>query len=87
MQRGRGGPFSHRVPVSSVTPHWHKELRQVELPADDGEKTPVCVKLHGFLLAPKVPAVISQEPALVYRAGVGIVWTDGSGRNSSDPQH
>eukprot|EP00971_Amphidinium_carterae_P293634 5829605-Amphidinium_carterae.1 len=27
------------------------------------------------------------EPALVYREGVTTVWTDGSGRHSSDPHH
>eukprot|EP00971_Amphidinium_carterae_P192825 3826453-Amphidinium_carterae.2 len=40
-----------------------KECRQVELPADDDE-TPACTKLHGLLPAPRVPAVISQEPVL-----------------------
>eukprot|EP00971_Amphidinium_carterae_P089125 1763867-Amphidinium_carterae.1 len=59
-------------------PHWHKERRQVEVPADDAD-TPACVKLHGLLPAQRVPAVNSHEPALVYRAGVGTVWTDGSG--------
>eukprot|EP00971_Amphidinium_carterae_P241279 4790823-Amphidinium_carterae.1 len=48
---------------------------------------PACVKLHGLLPAPRAPAVISHEPALVYRAGVGTVWTDTSSRHSSDPQH
>eukprot|EP00971_Amphidinium_carterae_P318110 6323582-Amphidinium_carterae.1 len=63
-------------------PHWHKEHRAVELP-DDRE----CVKLHGLLPAPRVPAVRTSEPPLVYRAGVTTVWTDGSGRHSSDPHH
>eukprot|EP00971_Amphidinium_carterae_P309320 6146927-Amphidinium_carterae.1 len=51
-------------------PHWHKERRQVELPADD-DGTPACVKLHGLLPAPRLPAVLTHEPALVYRAGAG----------------
>eukprot|EP00971_Amphidinium_carterae_P291454 5786107-Amphidinium_carterae.3 len=36
---------------------------------------------------PKVPAILTHEPALVNRTGVGTVCTDGSGRHSSDPQH
>eukprot|EP00971_Amphidinium_carterae_P340204 6478411-Amphidinium_carterae.1 len=56
-------------------------------PGGVNDETPACVKLHGLLPAPRVPAAISHEPALVYRAGVGIVWTDGSGRHSSDPQY
>eukprot|EP00971_Amphidinium_carterae_P277051 5498042-Amphidinium_carterae.1 len=44
-------------------PHWHKERRAVELP-DDAEDVPPCVKLHGLLLAPRVPAVRTFEPAL-----------------------
>eukprot|EP00971_Amphidinium_carterae_P253018 5023312-Amphidinium_carterae.1 len=67
-------------------PHWHKERREVELPADD-DTTPPCVKLHGILAAPRVPPVITQEPVLVYRTGVLMVWTDGSGRHSADPHH
>eukprot|EP00971_Amphidinium_carterae_P205032 4069331-Amphidinium_carterae.1 len=27
------------------------------------------------------------EPPLLYRAGLTTVWTDGSGRHSSDPHH
>eukprot|EP00971_Amphidinium_carterae_P112951 2236926-Amphidinium_carterae.1 len=65
-------------------PHWHKERRQVELPADD-ENTPPCVKLHGLLPSPKLPAVRTQEPALECRAGVTTVWTDGSGRTAVTP--
>eukprot|EP00971_Amphidinium_carterae_P065852 1304966-Amphidinium_carterae.1 len=61
-------------------PHWHEERREVELPADT-EDVPPCVKLHGFLPAPMLPAIKSIEPALVYRAGVATVWTDGSGRH------
>eukprot|EP00971_Amphidinium_carterae_P276600 5489001-Amphidinium_carterae.1 len=34
-----------------------------------------------------VPAILTHEPTLVHRPGVGIVWTDGSGKHSSDPQH
>eukprot|EP00971_Amphidinium_carterae_P151640 3005891-Amphidinium_carterae.7 len=67
-------------------PHWHKERRQVELP-DDDVNTPPCVKLHGLLPAPRLPAIRTYEPALVNHVGVVTVWTDGSGRHSSDPQH
>eukprot|EP00971_Amphidinium_carterae_P170445 3377168-Amphidinium_carterae.1 len=65
-------------------PHWHKERRDVELPADD-DTTPPCVKLHGILPAPRVPPVITHEPVLVCRTGVVTVWTDASGRHSADP--
>eukprot|EP00971_Amphidinium_carterae_P321769 6395903-Amphidinium_carterae.1 len=41
----------------------------------------------GLLAAPGLSAVLMHEPALVYRAGLGTVWTDGSGRHSSDPHH
>eukprot|EP00971_Amphidinium_carterae_P041829 821958-Amphidinium_carterae.1 len=34
-----------------------------------------------------LPAIRTYEPALVNRVGVVTVWTDGSGRRSSDPQH
>eukprot|EP00971_Amphidinium_carterae_P002523 50209-Amphidinium_carterae.1 len=67
-------------------PHWHEERRELQLPADD-DTTPPCVKLHGLLPAPKVPPVLTHEPVLVNRTGVVTVWTDGSGRHSSDPQH
>eukprot|EP00971_Amphidinium_carterae_P241971 4804262-Amphidinium_carterae.3 len=70
-------------------PQWHKERRQVELPDDDAE-TPPCVKLHGLLPAPRLPAILTKltyESALVNRAGVVTVWIVGSGRHSSDPQH
>eukprot|EP00971_Amphidinium_carterae_P009099 179708-Amphidinium_carterae.1 len=46
-----------------------------------------CISLHGLLPAPRLPAIRTFEPALEYRAGVTTVWTDGSGRHSSDPQH
>eukprot|EP00971_Amphidinium_carterae_P181654 3603961-Amphidinium_carterae.1 len=59
-------------------PHWYKERR---------EEVPPCVKLHGLLPAPRLPAIRTFEPALVYRAGVTTVWTDGSGRHSSGPHH
>eukprot|EP00971_Amphidinium_carterae_P025968 512067-Amphidinium_carterae.7 len=59
MQGGSGGHLSH---IIFQCPCWHKERRQVELPAAD---TPACVKLHGLLPAPRVLAVLSQEPALV----------------------
>eukprot|EP00971_Amphidinium_carterae_P087110 1723173-Amphidinium_carterae.1 len=72
--------------IVSRCPHWHKERRQVELPEDD-QTVPACVKLHGLLLAAKVPSVITHEPVLVHRTGVTTVWTDGSGRHSSDPLH
>eukprot|EP00971_Amphidinium_carterae_P018737 369411-Amphidinium_carterae.1 len=67
-------------------PHWHKERREVELPEDD-VNTPPCVKLHGLLPAPRLPAIRTHEPALANRVGVVTVWTDGSGRHSSDPHH
>eukprot|EP00971_Amphidinium_carterae_P270357 5364571-Amphidinium_carterae.2 len=66
--------------------HCHKERRQVQLPADD-DTTPACVKLHGLLPVPRVLAIITHEPALIQRPGVGTVWTNGAGRHSSDPQH
>eukprot|EP00971_Amphidinium_carterae_P077261 1525956-Amphidinium_carterae.1 len=56
------------------------------MPADT-EEVPPCVKLHGLLPAPRVPVIRHFEPALVYREGVTTVWTDGSGRYSSDPHH
>eukprot|EP00971_Amphidinium_carterae_P328271 6460055-Amphidinium_carterae.1 len=40
-----------------------------------------------LLPAPRLLVLLTHEPALVNRAGVGTVWTDGSGRHSSDPQH
>eukprot|EP00971_Amphidinium_carterae_P214544 4257721-Amphidinium_carterae.2 len=49
---------------------------------------PACVnKLHGLLPAPLLPAILTHEPALVYRANVRTVWTDRSGKHSSDPHH
>eukprot|EP00971_Amphidinium_carterae_P205751 4083169-Amphidinium_carterae.1 len=30
---------------------------------------------------------MTHDPALFNRTGVGTVWTDGSGRHSSDPHH
>eukprot|EP00971_Amphidinium_carterae_P299767 5955908-Amphidinium_carterae.1 len=41
----------------------------------------------GLLPAPRLPAIRTFEPVLANRAGVVTVWTDGSGRNSSDPHH
>eukprot|EP00971_Amphidinium_carterae_P300434 5969343-Amphidinium_carterae.2 len=35
----------------------------------------------------RLPAIRTYEPALVHRVGVVTVWTDASGRHSSDPQH
>eukprot|EP00971_Amphidinium_carterae_P257279 5107491-Amphidinium_carterae.1 len=54
---------------------------------EDTDTVPACVKLHGLLPAPRVPVFRHFEPALVYREGVTTVWTDGSGRHSSDPHH
>eukprot|EP00971_Amphidinium_carterae_P078878 1560642-Amphidinium_carterae.2 len=69
-----------------LSPHWHKERREVELPADD-DAIPPYVKLHGLLPAPRVPLVLTHEPVLVNWTGVVTVWTDGSGKHSDDPQH
>eukprot|EP00971_Amphidinium_carterae_P230398 4572703-Amphidinium_carterae.2 len=57
VQRGGAGRPSH---ILFRCPHWHKERREVELPTDD-DTTPPCVKLHGILLAPRVPPVLTQE--------------------------
>eukprot|EP00971_Amphidinium_carterae_P001818 36575-Amphidinium_carterae.2 len=54
-------------------PHWNKE------------RPPACVRLHGLLPAPPPDALPTHEPALVMKAGVRTVWTDGSGRHSSNP--
>eukprot|EP00971_Amphidinium_carterae_P002319 45812-Amphidinium_carterae.3 len=51
-------------------PHCNKERRQVQLPEDD-ETTPACVKLHGLLPAPGVPAIMTHEPALTHRPDGG----------------
>eukprot|EP00971_Amphidinium_carterae_P125098 2478677-Amphidinium_carterae.3 len=66
--------------------HWNRDVELPALPADD-VNTPPCVKLHGLLPAPRLPAIRTFEPALENRAGVITVWTDGSGRHSSDPHH
>eukprot|EP00971_Amphidinium_carterae_P279935 5557128-Amphidinium_carterae.1 len=58
---------------------WAAERRDVDLPA------PPCVKLHGLLPAPPRQVVLNHEPALAFRLGVHTVWTDGSGRHSSNP--
>eukprot|EP00971_Amphidinium_carterae_P233588 4635603-Amphidinium_carterae.1 len=42
-----------------------------------------CYLVH--TLKPRLPAIKTYEPALANRAGVVTVWTDGSGRHSSDP--
>eukprot|EP00971_Amphidinium_carterae_P077016 1521748-Amphidinium_carterae.3 len=73
-----GRPESHSLQMPPL--HWRKERREVQLPEDD-DTTPPCVKLHGLLPAPKVPAILTHEPALVNRTGVGTVWTDASGRH------
>eukprot|EP00971_Amphidinium_carterae_P267808 5313340-Amphidinium_carterae.1 len=67
-------------------PHWHKERRDVQLPADD-DATPPCVTLHGILPASRVAPVITHELVLVCRTGVITAWTDGSGRHSTDPHY
>eukprot|EP00971_Amphidinium_carterae_P211551 4197570-Amphidinium_carterae.1 len=69
-------------------PHWNKERRQVQLPEND-DTMPACVKLHGLIPAPRVPAILTHGPAQVHRPDVGTVRTDGSGRHvhSNDPQH
>eukprot|EP00971_Amphidinium_carterae_P337250 6473971-Amphidinium_carterae.5 len=49
-------------------PHWHKERPQLEPPTDN-ETVLACVKLHGLLPAPRLPAMLTLEPALsVHRA-------------------
>eukprot|EP00971_Amphidinium_carterae_P008401 165722-Amphidinium_carterae.2 len=69
-------------------PRWNKERRESGLPAHaleaPGAGSPG-VRLHGLLLAPPPGAVPTHEPALVMRLGVHTVWTDGSGRHSSNP--
>eukprot|EP00971_Amphidinium_carterae_P304428 6049981-Amphidinium_carterae.1 len=49
------------------------------------QEAPACVRLHGLLPAPPPGALPAHEPALVMKAGVHTVWTDGSGRHSSNP--
>eukprot|EP00971_Amphidinium_carterae_P327379 6458705-Amphidinium_carterae.3 len=63
---------------------WAAERREVVLPACALEAPP-CVKLHGLLPAPQRQVVLNHEPALASRLGVRNVWTDGSGRHSSNP--
>eukprot|EP00971_Amphidinium_carterae_P274877 5454101-Amphidinium_carterae.1 len=48
---------------------------------------PACVRLHGLRLLPAPPpgVIPAHEPALLMKAGVHTVWTDGSGRHSSNP--
>eukprot|EP00971_Amphidinium_carterae_P050924 1002665-Amphidinium_carterae.2 len=60
--------------------------KDAEFPADE-ETVPPCVKLYGLLPAPRLPAIITHEPAVVYRANIATVWTDGSGKHSSDLHH
>eukprot|EP00971_Amphidinium_carterae_P013568 267408-Amphidinium_carterae.1 len=64
-------------------PHRHKERRNLLTP-DDLEVLS-CLKLHGLLPAPVDVTVIGHEPAMELRAGVHIVWTDGSGKRKRDP--
>eukprot|EP00971_Amphidinium_carterae_P300174 5964205-Amphidinium_carterae.1 len=40
-------------------PHWNKE--RCQLPADN-ETVPACVKYHGFLPAPRQPAILTNRP-------------------------
>eukprot|EP00971_Amphidinium_carterae_P238850 4741452-Amphidinium_carterae.1 len=63
---------------------WAAERREVALPASALEAPP-CVRLHGLLPAPKRQVVLNHKPALASRLGVHVVWTDGSGRHSSNP--
>eukprot|EP00971_Amphidinium_carterae_P123071 2436713-Amphidinium_carterae.2 len=65
-------------------PHWYKERRESCLPSH-AQDAPACVRLHGLLPAPPPGALPAHEPALVMRAGLHTVWTDGSGRHSSNP--
>eukprot|EP00971_Amphidinium_carterae_P227655 4515711-Amphidinium_carterae.1 len=55
-------------------PAWHTERREAMH----------CVKLYGLLPVPKRQVVVNHEPDLVSRFGVHTVWTDGSGRHSSN---
>eukprot|EP00971_Amphidinium_carterae_P049949 984554-Amphidinium_carterae.2 len=64
-------------------PAWAAESREVVLPVSALDAPP-CVKLHGQLPAPKRQDVLTHEPALASRLGVHTVWTDGSGRESSN---
>eukprot|EP00971_Amphidinium_carterae_P102345 2026227-Amphidinium_carterae.3 len=45
-------------------PHWHKERREVELPADDDTILP-CVKLHGILY---------QQPECLLSSRMNLFW-------------
>eukprot|EP00971_Amphidinium_carterae_P195769 3884800-Amphidinium_carterae.2 len=65
-------------------PDWNKERRESGLPIHVLEAPP-CVRLHGLLPAPPAGAVPTHEPASVMRRGMHTVWTDGSGRHSSNP--
>eukprot|EP00971_Amphidinium_carterae_P276863 5494601-Amphidinium_carterae.2 len=65
-------------------PHWSKERCESGLPSH-AQEAPACVRLHGLLPAPPRGAFPGHEPPLVMRAGVHTVWTDGSGRHSSNP--
>eukprot|EP00971_Amphidinium_carterae_P128766 2550472-Amphidinium_carterae.1 len=61
-----------------------EERRDSCLPSHALE-APACVRLNGLLPAPLPGALPAHEPALVMKAGVHTVWTDGSGRHSSNP--
>eukprot|EP00971_Amphidinium_carterae_P250393 4970908-Amphidinium_carterae.1 len=65
-------------------PAWAAERREAALAASALDAPP-CVKMHGLLPAPHKQGIITHEPALASRPGVHIVWTDGSGRHSSNP--
>eukprot|EP00971_Amphidinium_carterae_P340640 6479084-Amphidinium_carterae.1 len=65
-------------------PHWNKERCEAGLPSH-AQEAQACVRLHGLLPAPPPGALPAHEPPLVMRAGVHTVWTDGSGRHSSNP--
>eukprot|EP00971_Amphidinium_carterae_P291698 5790862-Amphidinium_carterae.1 len=65
-------------------PHWNKERLEACLPAHTAV-APACVRLHGLLPAPGPGLLPAHEPALLPKAGVTTVWTDGSGKHSSNP--
>eukprot|EP00971_Amphidinium_carterae_P223733 4439128-Amphidinium_carterae.1 len=65
-------------------PHWNKERREACLPSHTAV-APACVRLHGLLPAPGPGLLPAHEPALVSKAGVNTVWTDGLGKHSSNP--